>query len=473
MNTTWKKYFTYTYGLWVLAILFILLVVILFYFNRLAADDFYFLSLQNERGTIEGVKHCYESYSGRWLAYALTCFLLQFSNSSFFLIAFGCANFLLLLFAINALLGKALKFFKLVVTSSSTSLYSILFLATFFFCSFDKGETWFWFTSVCSYLVSITALLLLLNESLSSRFNGWTLFVLLLLAAYIGAASESYALLSILFFSGLLFIRLRKSSAIKDNTVQLSALKLILIVLFLCGSFFITAMAPGNAVRISLLPPQGSAIQFIAPIKAVAQLGLYFLKSQFILLLLICAPWYFWAVELKKNSKVPLPKIKIKSISLCFLFLLIVFVLILPATLLLSETPPARALSQLSLVISVVYCACFFYVGYFFPLPHSSLRMLKRFSFLLCCGLLISSIQNQFTIGQKYARGWDQRMEFLLQQKLDSKSKIVYLNKLGDSGWLYPAEISGDSSHFTNQHLRKALSLPFELALKTDLTKKN
>ena len=84
---------------------------------------------------------------------------------------------------------------------------------------------------------------------------------------------------------------------------------------------------------------------------------------------------------------------------------------------------------------------------------------------VLICIILFNTwnLVTQYKITQNYADKYDKRIEYINQM---SSMDTVILEPLPNSGLLYSSEISFDSEHYTNQHLRNGLQTKSELMLK-------
>jgi hypothetical protein len=69
----------------------------------------------------------------------------------------------------------------------------------------------------------------------------------------------------------------------------------------------------------------------------------------------------------------------------------------------------------------------------------------------------------QYTLTTEYAKKYDERMEYIESKRLNYTNEVLELPPLPLSGMLFSAELSTDTSHFSNQHLKKALRLNFAL----------
>lgn len=462
-----KKYpfFSQQGLLWLTAILFLFLVLLLCIFNRLAADDFYFLYAQQQLGTLACVKYCYATFSGRWLAYSLTCDALQFANAPYFLLVFGILTVSFIGLAIGNLIHRTNELVGMNMKRNEIVLHSVLLLCTFFFVNFGIAETWFWYTSVCSYLLSLGAFIFLITELSKSKLNFSSFLILIVFPLFIGGASESFAVIGIL---ALLFIFILSFSAhpklrklVKTN----HRIKLGIALVLLTVSFTITALAPGNSIRLSMLPHPSVGSQVFAPFKAFVKVGFLTFKNQLVFLLLFSLPWFY--LGYKQRETVLISWIDfIKKFKLIFIALLVLlFILILPSTLVLNETPPVRALEQFSFVLCFAAALLFFAAGKQVVVNSKRVEFLNRFSTWIMILFLLACIFKQYHLAGKYAERYDARMKVLIGSSLQTNAALL-LDSLPPSGMLYSAEISVDSNFYSNQHLQHALQLSRGVAVK-------
>ncbi len=407
-----KKYpfFSQQGLLWLTAILFLFLVLLLCFFNRLAADDFYFLYAQQQLGTLACVKYCYATFSGRWMAYSLTCGALQFANAPYFLLVFGILTVSFIGLAIGNLIRRTNELVGMKMKRKEIVLHSVLLLCTFFFVNFGIAETWFWYTSVCSYLLSLGALIFLITELSKSKLNFSSFLILIVFPLFIGGASESFAVIGIL---ALLFIFILSFSAhpklrklVKTN----HRLKLGIALVLLTVSLTITALAPGNSIRLSMLPHPTVSSQLIAPFKAFAKVGFLTFKNQFVFLLLFSFPWFY--LGYKQRETVLISGIDfIRKFKLIFIALLVLlFILILPSSLILNETPPVRALEQFSFVLCFAAALLFYAAGKQVYIAPKRVDLMSRLCTWMMILFLLTCIFNQYQITGKYAEMYDTRI---------------------------------------------------------------
>jgi hypothetical protein len=146
---------------------------------------------------------------------------------------------------------------------------------------------------------------------------------------------------------------------------------------------------------------------------------------------------------------------KIIIITVCFIGTIYLFQL--PITYKTQDIGAYRALFTISL-ISLIYTSSIFYILgnklelnqgiwiYFLVLP---------FAISLCINFF--NLGNQKVTVTQYAKVYDDRINYLLKNQ--SVNGEIYLNPLPQSGFLYSAELSSDTSHFSHHHLKKGLGL--------------
>ncbi len=443
------------------AVLLLTLFVVLSYYTHFAADDFFFIASQKTIGTLATVNMCYTTFSGRWVAYALTAGLLETASNAYFLPVFTLAIFILSLYTCYLCVIRICFFASITITKSESLLYAVLFLGSFFFASFSIAETWFWYTAVCSYLISLLLFLLLLNELISPNNSFAGYFILLFAPIYIGGASESFAIVSCIILFLISLVAYFKFDLITSIRTSFQIRKISIAIVLLLLSFGFTAMAPGNELRHSQLPHPGVAYSALIPLKALFKCAYLFLMGPFWKSLLFCIPWFFIGADVKNRTVVTGLQFLKKTGKAFLVFILFCFLMLVPASVILSETPPARALSQLSFLIGCSLSLWFLIAGMSLKISN---KQLLRFKVIHACCLLtflVYTLFSQTSTLKKYDTAYRQRMEILSQNELKTGIAGLKLDPLPSSGMLYSAELSQDSTFYTNRHLQKAMGIKY------------
>lgn len=463
-----KNFFSYENGLSLLIGLFLILYLLLCYFNRFAADDFFFMQAEKQYGTFKTVQLCYETYSGRWLAYSLTTALLSYATAPFFLFLFGCATFILLFWAVFVMLKKTFSLLGISYNRFHLVQFSILFCASFLFASIDIGESWFWYTSVISYLLSLIALIFLILELVHPRKSILSFILTIVLSLYIGAASESFATISGLVIFLLLLASHSKNKKIQTHILPGQSFKIALAFIALSISFGITAAAPGNTIRLAQLPHPTFFAQALAPFKSLFKVSYLTIVDHSIGLILLSFPWFLLGHSLKSKTPISLLQFFKNGIKFIPSLLLLGFIILLPASLILSETPPARALSQFSFLVVLIVTGYFFFAGQQIILNPLQAQRIKISSLIASVLFISITLFLQINKARKYASAYDKRMEIIQDYIQTNGAGPIELEKLPPSGYLYSAEIASDTANFKNIQLQRFLELKKAVRVKAD-----
>ncbi len=448
--------------------LFLALYVMLAMNNRLPYEDHNFLFLSKEMGPLKAMLDVYEHYSARWSAHTLAFYFSLHYENRYFLLLFNCITLATLLASFYLLLKKALTGIAGQNISQSTlAAYSLLFLTGFFLSSFSIGEAWFWYMVSWMYMWSIIAGNFLLLIMLSEKTRLWHIPFIVLLTAYIAGAAESYAAVWILLLAALLIVKQKNifpriSQHFHNRSLLIALISLSLLYLF-------TLLAPGTAARKGLLTDATFVEHLIMCLKAYGILILK--KTPFILpqLLLFGLPWIFLGKEFESKDKTEVKKIIPLFLKSTLLIGIIIFILILPASWVLYDLPPDRALSQVSLLLCAFAAVCSFYLGYKTALSLNTVRILSLGA--LTGGLLLLGwhLQEQYSITKEYSDAYDSRLEKIIEEKKQGRTTPLSFEPLPPSGMLYSDELSPDSA--SNSSFEKIYGSGFQVTVKDTETK--
>ncbi len=446
--------------------LFVCLLLMLCYFNRLATDDFYFIWDVRNHGVIIGVTSQYMKWCGR---FAATLFMdifykgFDIQQSYYSLFPFISA---LLFFTGTCFLMKNLGRILFLFFPNSQILFAAASLtALLFFLSFDIGESWFWFCGMSSYLWSIIAFvwgcafLSSIKNKVISLLGAFFCFV------YIAGSSEVYSAIFGLFFTVLLFRKYRISKNIKIFVSAQQNKKLLFIYAIFAISFLIFLVAPGNYLRDGLFPERKFFYSFFITAKSFIKLGVLYLPFKLVYILTFATPFLIIGDSCKSspinNLKIPFRSF-FYTTSIAFVILLFIFYWMVAYVMV--ESGPPRVVFLVSFLLSVYCCCVFFYAGYKKILNKKQLDLTKKTGLILGSGMMIFLIFSQYKTTSAYAKAYDQRIDYILElNKITEKDTLIILNPLPPSGMLYSAEISNDTSHFTNRELRLGYNLKYHV----------
>ena len=448
------------------SILFLFLFFILSYYNRLAADDLYYLGGYSEIGIWGCMRDLYFGYSGRWSAYLLTGWIVSMNEVKWSHLVFNFFTFFTLITVVYLLIRKIFsEKINIILSPKIAVLFSVILTGNMFFASYSIGETWFWLVQVCTYLWSIIMSLVLLYVLIDNKMNPIRIFLLIISALFIGGASGSYALVNIFFLTAYLFfsnVRVTNYSSLSFQKSRNINNKIIIALFFLLVAFTITMIAPGNEVRYGLLP-KGSFIHLLW-VQIKSFIKIIFIKTPFKLpyLILFSFPWFILGNILTGNKK------KKKLMSLLYSYthyfliaLVLIFIFLLPTSFIMGELGPDRSLSLISFFVVFCFATAFFDAGTKIKISKKIFQSLQYISMFCTIGILIFHLVNQYSITKKYANAIDSRIGLLKTLSKKEQKNIIELEPLPSSGMLYSAEISVDTSHFTNYFLEHSLRLRF------------
>ena len=426
----------------------ILLVLFLFvtaWFNRFSADDYLFMGRLRDFSFTEIYQKLYLTWNGRWTYNFAILFFMQFSQYKYFLFVFNGLSFLLLFFAIHLVLNILNKKYEANFNSKTTLLYTLIFSGVFFFFTHFTGQSWFWISASLAYLWSSIFFLLGWSSWLKSKHNFFDYLLIIFCCLYIGGSNEVLALLTIL----LLFV----SFIVKKNIV----LKVVaLMVLFV--SFSLNYFSVGTAFRDSLTPnlPFVDLVLYVG-YGTVKYLILDGYKT-ILLAIIFGVPFFILGKNTTKNfsTKFIFKKELIKtSLFIASVVVLNQFIVIYA----LGGLAPDRSTTASSLFGSLAIVRFLFLYG-----NHSKGINLNFKPILLLTVLLMLVFNGVFySIHKKYSQSVDERITFILS---NNKKEPIILKKLNDGGYLNSAEITADSTHFLNQHLKYGLGIDQQIILK-------
>ncbi len=449
----------YVFSIYSIAILFLTLYFILSIHSRIAGDDYFYLWLKNTFGARAGMIYQYNQWSGRWAAHWLGCAMISYWRNPFFLPLFNLITLGLLYFSLKKGFEKITAFLKITIDNIIIPPLIILLITTFFFSSFSIGETWFWYIIILTYLWSIIAFIFLLNLIFSFKKNFQIFLFIIACSAYIGGASESYALI---FLFSLITILLYKKKLNFNRPLTFIDYKLILSLTILILSFSFSYFAPGTEIRHSLLPQTPIIEKLEVFSKSYIKYFLLFLPDKIIYILLFSFLWLFIGSQYLKNSFKEKEVIKIiKNITL--LFLIFLAITLLPTSFIMSETGPGRSLSIVSLLTVIYYATLFTLLGIFIDTNKIFYKIFLSSLSLISILFLIFTIYSQFIITKHFSQACDERLKSIEAAVKNNSKGTLELMRIPSAGMLYWDELSEDSSYFTNKHLKDGLNLPFHV----------
>ncbi len=451
-------------SLYSMAILFLGIYSILSFHSRLAGDDFFYLWLKDTYGSWDGMLYQYRNWSGRWSAHFVGCEMISQWKKPYFLPLLNFLTLGMLYFSLKMVVEKILSFLEINVAKILIPSLIFLLITTFFFTSFSIGETWFWYIIILTYLWSIIGFLFLISSIFSEKYKLNTYIFITIVSSYIGGSSESFALIFLFFLFALLIYRWKIKYDKKLNNTDY---KIIYAFIILAFSFSFSVFSPGTEIRHSLLPQTSLNEKIFITFKAYFKFFINYLPNKIGYLIIFSFPWLFFGSHYFKN-KIEKTNIKklLKNTTLVFLILLAC--MYIPTSFIMSETGPARALSIISLLTTFYFAILFSILGVYIDVNKIYVTNIGHAITLISLIVLIYTLYSQYNISKQFANAYDARLKVIEKEKMNKFTGVLDLEKIPPRGMLYWDELSMDTSHFTNKHLKAGLNLTFWVKLKID-----
>ncbi len=444
-------------------ILLLLLIVILSFHARFAADDYYFLFLEKTKGAIGGTIFQYSDFSGRWLCHFVTLMVLKLSGFKYFLAAFFLFTFGILYLILSSLFYKIYNWSDIEETDFNSDFPPLLIIASLVLCSFSVGENWFWFMSVMTYGWSLIFALILVNLYLNNKKRFYTSTLLIFSSLYIGSASESFAVLIILF--SILFVTFKiRSVGIENFKSNPKNQALILSMVLIFASFLISTLSPGTFHRNDLLPSLTLLQKTEVLFRSFGKILLIYIPSKIHLFAILGLPWMAFGFYLQEMIQDRNQTIIRNLLLVLILTLVAIPVCLFPTVFILGETGPARALLFITLVISVSTAIIFTLTGMFFKRESHIIKITSIAFFFSIIYLFYENIK-QYRITKVFSETYDERLSRIEELRSADFTGIAELSPLPTSGMNYHIELSNDTAFFVNQHWKKGLQLKYNVVL--------
>jgi hypothetical protein len=453
-------------------LLFFALVLMLSWYMRFAADDYFYIWDIQEHGMLANLKAQYFGWCGRFSSLILLEILYgNFGMHQSYYFLFPLISFLLIAIGAYKNINVFISYYPVEIHIAEKYILSLSFTALLFFLSVDIGESWFWYCGLSSYLYSVIAFTWGVYFVFSKQRNFLMYAGTIVSFIYVGGASEVFTMIFGCSFIFILIHNFRKAGSLSSFMQQDLNKKFVVAMVFLGIAFLVFLIAPGNYVRNQLFPKRQFFYSFFIAAKAIVKFFVFYLPFKLHYILAFSIPFVFIGKRFQsvKEHKFQWPfplffkRATLMFAALAFLFFyLVAFIMV--------ETGSPRIWFMISFLLSV-YCSCIaFYAGY----NHHHVVSEKQFSILkncsICLGLLITgySLIHQYRVAGNYAAAFDARVNHLqhLNNEPGVAASVVSLAPLPECGMLYSAEITANTNHFKNQHLRLGYHLKYKVVVK-------
>jgi len=425
------------------AILFPIFLLVTFYFNRFAADDYFFIGELRNNSIQDVYLSLYNNWSGRWSSNLVVVYLFKFNQLPFFLPIYNFISVGLLYLSIFRLLTSINNYYELNLTKKTLFIYTSITASVLFFCTISASDTWLWCTSSTAYLSSTFALFFGIAIFLKKNKSISDYIISILSIIFIGGTQEPLVIFILLFLFYLLF---------KKKKITLPVIG----ILILCSSFLINFLSPGSHNRDEATP----SLDFINLILYTGYSSLKFLfftiYKTFIPALFLGIPFYFLGKKTTKifsknfnPTKSLLQNLGFIAAAVILNQLIVVYAL--------GGLAPDRAGITSSIIITILLIRFLYLLGNF----HKEKQyLLKPILLLNVIGLICFNIYFGI-IHFNYATAVDKRIETILF----SKSDMIKVIPLPSSGYIYNSEITTNPEYFLNQHLKSGLGIENDIVL--------
>lgn len=443
-------------------LIFLILIGTLFYFNRIAIDDFYFLANVKEYGIIQGTIVEHSSWSGRWISVLLNQFVLSFYHFKHFLFVYGISALFLFIYAVRRVIHNLNSVFNWWNLNFWIELnISIFIISAFFYSSIKIDETWFWLCASCTYLMSMVMFFLGASTIISPQKGILNTVICILSFTYIGGSCEPFALMVLILL--LIFGLANYFELIVFNSIKPFLSKRFSIAFICClTSFVILYIADGNRVREQFFEERSIWKAFVLNIKTTGMIIILRLPLIIPFIILFSIPAYYLGY-LKSSTTIVKNVIRLRITFIILLYFSLLYIYQLPVTYVTQDIAAYRALFPVTLYSLLAGFGIFYNLGLAKKNYFSITRFVVLFSLIIVCCVNIYTLTFQLRTLPKYAESYDKRIDYLLKNV--QKDGLITVEPLLYSGLLYSAEISTDSLYFANKHLQKGLGIKSSVVL--------
>jgi len=431
---------------WVNGLLMLALILAVGQFDRLAADDLRYLSLSEQHGPWGAMVQLYHNWNPRWSATILANLLLiSLNEDAIWPYVAGALVGLVVAFAV--LITALNRRFDLRLDRSMIASLSIYLTGALFLITPIKWDVWYWLTTGPMYLLNVVTLLLAIGLVLHPAVR--TMYAaapLLFLGAYTGGANEAMAISAIITSAYLLFA--------PDALKAAERTKLHLVTIGVCIGLAILALGPGIWVR-------HDAASEIRAIDRVLVAAKSYLRAVFIGVPL--------SMPIAVLVLLPLAGFGMRSFSFqcsgwrhlilahSTAMIIIDALIMVNAALLafaLGDHGPSRAWFIIPLSITLLISVVAFRSGvWLLSIAKSRTGLLLTLTQLGLSAFLVLQFWVEVPKAKAHAQAVDEREALIRSLPLIEKDTLIVLEPLPDAGWLPDADITSDTTHFSNRFL--------------------
>ncbi len=449
---------------------FLFFYLILSYFNRPAFDDFIGIYFAEGKSIFQYVSEMYLTISGRWISWAYMYSVIS-SASSFqgmytYFFIYYIFTLAILIYSFNQIIQAFfVRLFNISISFKISLVYSVLFLACFYFFTFQNIETWWYIGASFMYLQGIVFLLLGIALLLRKKKTFIHYFLIVFSFIYAGSCYEVYSLIiCFLFVSLIIYFLLKNKKNWKSLREHWFFKGFLIAFISMSASSLICVFAKSNLDR-------SNDYKFDLARKSLGSdwsVILNFLgENKLAVAILLAMVWFIVGINIKNHTLSNRNNELIKAtfkFSLFTLFSSVLITYLFQKLFLYDCLIPSRGWAFTSIALAFFCCFSFLLIGYFFSINIILQNAIKVLIPVIVFTVLTYNLINQYKITNVYSEKYDALIDSFLDAKKNNNRETFYMEKLPDSGMLMQLDMEDDSHDPI--FLKNILGLDFEIKVK-------
>jgi len=458
------------------AAVFILFYLVLSFYNRPTNEDVNFISIVKGKSLFEFLSWFYSTWCGRWASSSYYYFILSatsvYQHIHYFYFIYYIITICLLIYALNTIIKIGVnKLFHTTIDSKTSIAYSVLFIAGFYFSTFQNIEVWWWIFATVDHLQGIIILLLAIALLLKQKKSNWHYLLICTCFIYLGGSYEVNAMIiGALFLIAFILLLRKKIIWFSDFGKQYFFKRFIVTFILFFISFLISISSPGNIkrgktyVRDHLLITTQSYANTDFPITANE-----FAQKKYAVALGLASLWLLLGMKLKHSSSTTQNKKRMRKIVLFAtvpLLLSILITYLFQIFFLNYYSIPLRGWTFTCFTLFALFCLVFLIIGNQIHFSNTIIKSTIAIILPLVVSVfLLSYLYRQYSTTSVYGREYDKLITQLIEAKNNpphAEIKVLTVAPLPDSGMFLPLEIG---TPYIDDALKEILEFNFEIEI--------
>jgi hypothetical protein len=469
-------------------LLFLIYVIGISYYNELALDDFGYLWVRRNFGAANPYSYWYLQWQGRFGPHVLRNIIFFFYDITGSLFFYPVLLSGLFIYCIYQILKFYFSIPRLVLVTYTILLFSAVLLTTF------DLSTFFWIHSSPNYFGGVAFALLGWVLILRDRFTIANYAGIALCFLYAGSSSEHVgAVLWVILLVGLSYIFFSSAYRFADFTSHVRSFiaankKLFTALAFCTLAFIIMIFAPGTKVRMYATQQLTDPVQLLRTCFDSTKFVCYHILYKLPYFLLYVPLFMLFGSQLKSNRI---------TCRLNFIYVFVFAALGACAFIFLTSIPVVYATSRIGplrsyvyvnfLLVAILFLLCI-YASFYYRSRLKNFSTLAAISVAVLFMFVLYTSARELILVKTYNKSLTDRLALLQNYKQQGRTEAVYLEPLFvpeytsiTDVWrslsrtdklpsamsempIVSAEI-GNPPDWTNEQLKRALELPFDVLL--------